>query len=287
MDYITIDFETANSSVTSACSIGIIIVKNSKIVLEEYYLINPEEEFSSYNTTIHHLTYNDCKNEPTFKELWDKIKLYFNNTIVFAHNAIFDISVLKAMIEKYDLERPSIKFGCTVKIAKKLWKDTLPNVKLNTISKYLEVNHDHHNALSDAKICVDIIERGIKVMGLCDSSELYESLGFRLGIYNQDRFYGSYQMYQRKKQVKILENAKLIDKVICLDGKPSIMTKNMLVDKLLKNGAYVDKGLNLRTDYFVLLGNCKKNKLDYANELVKKGSLLKIIDEKDLLKMID
>ena len=67
-EYITIDFETANSSLTSACSVGLVGAKNGKKVFEKYYLINPEEDFLSYNTLIHGITYEDVKNEKTFPE---------------------------------------------------------------------------------------------------------------------------------------------------------------------------------------------------------------------------
>ena len=79
LDYIAIDFETANSKPTSACSIGLVGVVNDKVVLEEYYLINPQEEFNPYNIEIHHILPTDVEGEDTFDKVWEKIKGYFND----------------------------------------------------------------------------------------------------------------------------------------------------------------------------------------------------------------
>ena len=286
MDYITLDFETANSSFTSACSIGIIGVENGKIILQKHYLINPNELFLDYNTKIHGITQEQCRREKTFKELWPEIKEYFNNTVIFCHNTAFDILVLKSLIEKYNLEAPNIKYGCTVKIASKLWKDILPNFRLNSIANYLGLEHNHHNALSDAMICVGIINRGMKMMSVSDCNSLYEALGLRYGIYNQHRYFGTYQMYKRKNTIDIIINQDLNDKVVIIDGKPSTITKNALIQKLESNGAFVDKTVTLRTDYFVILGNCKKEKLEKALYLKDKGTGIKIITEEEILNLL-
>ena len=51
MNFIAIDFETANEKRASACSLGMTIVKNGQVVDELYYLIKPKElRFSPMNT---------------------------------------------------------------------------------------------------------------------------------------------------------------------------------------------------------------------------------------------
>lgn len=52
-DFITIDFETANSFNKSACSIGIVAVKDLEIVDTYYSLINPIMDFDEKNISIH------------------------------------------------------------------------------------------------------------------------------------------------------------------------------------------------------------------------------------------
>ncbi|MGD9605337.1 MAG: exonuclease domain-containing protein [Bacilli bacterium] len=286
MDYIAFDFETANQYPTSACSIGLVGVTNNKIDFAVSYLINPEESFSDFNINIHHITEAMVANAECFPAVWEKIRPYFTNTIVFAHNVAFDIGVLKALIEKYNLEKPQIKFGCTWKIAAKLWKDELKNHRLNTLSAYLEVEHQHHDALSDAKVCVEIIKRGQKMTSSSDVYELYDALGIRFGRYDAEQFLPTIYKYTRKKPQKIIKNNLLNDKIICVLGKPKSLTKAQLTDLLQNQGVFIEKNINRSLDYVLVLGNCPKAKLMVAAMLASQGATLKFINEDELLAMI-
>lgn len=54
MNFIAIDFETANEKRDSACSIGLTVVKNNQIIEQKYYLIKPNElRFAPINISIH------------------------------------------------------------------------------------------------------------------------------------------------------------------------------------------------------------------------------------------
>ena len=108
VEYVAIDFETANANLTSACSIGIVGAANGETVFEKHFLINPNEDFSSYNVLIHGITEEMVRNEPTFDKLWDEIKELIEGTIVFAHSAPFDLAVLKSLLDQYGLEYPNI-----------------------------------------------------------------------------------------------------------------------------------------------------------------------------------
>lgn len=282
MDYVAIDFETANSSFTSACAIGLVGVENAKVIFEKYYLINPEMEFSLYNVSIHHITENDVKNSPNFKELWKEISKYFKG-IVIAHNAMFDLNVLKSLIEKYDLDIPNIKIACTLKISQKLWKEVLPNCKLNTISSYLEVEHNHHNALSDAYVCYKIIERAKRVTLSDDISMVMEKLGLIYGEYNEKKFYLPKLKY--KEINSKATNNYFKGKIVSFSGKPHSMTKKEVVKTLQIKGAIVSKNIDRSLDIFISFPNCKKDKINYLNELNKKSDI-EIIDEDKFLKEI-
>lgn len=280
MDYVAIDFETANSSLCSACAIGIVGVENDKVAFEKYYLINPEMEFDPYNISIHHITYSDVKYSKNFKELYDEIKEYFQG-IVIAHNAMFDLNVLKALIEKYDLEVPNIKIACTLKISQKLWRDVLPNCKLNTISSYLEVKHNHHNALSDAYVCYKIIERACRVTNSSSISEVMESLGIIFGRYDKDKFFLpklKYGIYNNKAKENYFKG-----KIVCIGGKPKTMTKKSALEILSIKGALISKNIDRSLDAFICFNDCPKSKLEYLNELNKKCNI-RIMTEEEFLK---
>ena len=282
MDQIAIDFETANSNLDSACSIGIVGVENDKVLFQKHYLINPLTEFNAYNTTIHNITAEDVKNSPTFKEVWEDIKDYFNG-IVIAHNAGFDLAVLKVLVEKYNLEVPSIKIACTLKISQKLWKGILPNCKLNTISNYLEVEHNHHNALSDAYVCYAIIERAKRVTNSDTIEEVMESLGLRFGSYKEDKFFLPKNKY-KDINLDALDNY-FKGRVVAFGGKPKNMTKKRVVETLQIKGAILSKELDRSVDTFILFENVRKERLVKLDELKSKVKI-EVISEEEFLKLI-
>ena len=45
MNFIAIDFETANSSRSSICSMGVAIVENGKLIDTEHFLIKPTPNY--------------------------------------------------------------------------------------------------------------------------------------------------------------------------------------------------------------------------------------------------
>ena len=47
-DFVAIDFETANSSRSSACAIGVAVVRDGRVVEHGSTLINPEADFDHY-----------------------------------------------------------------------------------------------------------------------------------------------------------------------------------------------------------------------------------------------
>ena len=54
MNFVSMDFETANGSRDSACSLALVLVRNDQIVDNFYTLINPQQYFSPRNIQIHH-----------------------------------------------------------------------------------------------------------------------------------------------------------------------------------------------------------------------------------------
>lgn len=158
MNFIAMDFETANAKRFSACSLSLVIVRQNHIVDELYSLINPQTSFSSRNIQIHGIHESDVVDAPTFPELWQHIaQFYTPDKLVIAHNASFDNSVLKRTLEHYHIAPPAYLTLDTLRTSQKLLPD-LPNHKLNTVADALQIDlHHHHNALDDAQACADIL----------------------------------------------------------------------------------------------------------------------------------
>ena len=156
-DYISVDIENPNTRGNSICSIGIIIVKDNKIIDKKYSLINPEDRFDINNSKITGLTYADVKDAPTFKEYWKIIEDLFKNNIIVGHNITYDLSVISKALERYDIDAPVFNYYCTLKLSRKYINTN--SYSLDSLCDLLKINLDnHHNALEDALASQQIFE---------------------------------------------------------------------------------------------------------------------------------
>jgi len=148
-----IDFETANNHPASACSIGLVVFEEGVIVHEAVHLIKPSADhgfFEPFNISIHGIEPHQVENELTFEELWPELLPWFSKSVLVAHNAMFDMGVLNALIQEYGISKPFCTYLDTVEIARRVWP-FLPNHRLNTVCDYLGIALNHHEALSDAR----------------------------------------------------------------------------------------------------------------------------------------
>lgn len=153
--FAAIDFETANNSRDSACSVGVVIASKGRIVKKIYRLIKPPDSYFKF-TYIHNITWNDVKNEKTFDKVWRDLKKDIKDVeFLAAHYAVFDKSVLDACCNRYKLANLNIPFICTVDIARSSWG--IYPTKLPNVCNHLGIKLNHHDALSDAEACARIV----------------------------------------------------------------------------------------------------------------------------------
>ena len=284
VEYVAIDFETANANLTSACSIGIVGAANGETVFEKHFLINPNEDFSSYNVLIHGITEEMVRNEPTFDKLWDEIKELIEGTIVFAHSAPFDLAVLKSLLDQYGLEYPNIKIGFTLKVSKIAFKGVLENCKLNTISNYLEVEHLHHNAISDAKVCFYLLERVKRMYQVYDVVDLFEVLGLGFGVMKPKILRGCYNKFTQISTTQI-ESNRLEGQIIAFSGKPKTMTKTEAKKLVEIHGGVYTKDINRAITSFVIFTNPLKTQLS-ALKRVEEYKKVIVLNEEQFRKLV-
>ncbi len=109
-------------------------------------------------TSIHGLTWDDVCHAPTFEAVWPEILRFTEGLSDFvAHNASFDRKVLEACCKSYNLEPLSSRFHCSVQIARKAFG--IYPTKLSNVCKVLGIDLNHHEALSDARACAQIVIR--------------------------------------------------------------------------------------------------------------------------------
>ena len=151
---------------------SVVEVKDGRLFDSYYALIKPPGmKINFFNIQIHGIHPEDVKDAPTFAGIWPELKKRLEGRIVVAHNAQFDMSVLKYSLLENNLSMPIFRHCCTVKIARKVWPE-LENHKLDTVGDFLHIDFHHHNALDDARTCAAIPVFAGKKLKVDDFAEL-------------------------------------------------------------------------------------------------------------------
>ena len=156
--YIVFDVETPNRENSRMSAIGISVIENGSIVDSFFSYVNPEQPFDSFNTELTGINEDTVADAPTFPELWQQIEPLMANGMLVAHNAQFDMGVLRSCLHDYGIRwKPSAKAICTVLIGRSI----LPDIshKLNSMCSYYGICLDHHQADSDSHACAEILLR--------------------------------------------------------------------------------------------------------------------------------
>lgn len=154
MNYVAIDFETANTYPGGACAVALARFDEGGSLLETYYsLIRPKHPyFDPGMSAVHKLKDEDCLLSPEFDVLWPQVRDFLGKDILVAHNAVFDMGVLKGCFEAYDLEARATSYFCTYTIARKVWPKMF-SYKLTYLCDHFGMEYQAHYALDDAIMC--------------------------------------------------------------------------------------------------------------------------------------
>ncbi|MGJ9385768.1 3'-5' exonuclease [Salipaludibacillus sp. CF4.18] len=202
MNFVALDFETASREKGSVCAIGMVRVVNDEIVDEKYALIRPQNPyFDPYFEQVHGITWDDVKEEPTFDQLWPELSGYFHNNLIVAHNAAFDINVLRNVLDHYSIPYPMMKYNCTVSIAKKTWPEFI-NHKLNTIAYHFDMDFEHHHALEDARVAAHIILKASEIYNAFDEETFLQRLDLCHGIISEEACITPGMNKKKQKSIK-------------------------------------------------------------------------------------
>lgn len=174
--FVAIDFETADQGRDSACSVGLVRVENGVITKKAVQLIQPPRLESGdlftpapaefMFTYIHGIKPAMVLDQPKFGQAWPKLApMLAGVDFLAAHNAPFDSGVLTACCEAAGLPKPAHRFVCTVRLARSTWN--IYPTKLPNVCSHLNIELNHHEALSDAEACAKIViaaeKKGVKI----------------------------------------------------------------------------------------------------------------------------
>ncbi len=183
LDFTAIDFETANSSSASACSVGLVRVRDGVVADSAQWLIRPplpHDRFFEINTRIHGIREADVATAATWSQQLVDLIAFVGDDIVVAHNAGFDMSVVRRACETTGDKAPPWRYACSVQIARRTY--SLPSYRLPVAAAAAGFGEfAHHDALADARACAQIVIDAARRADAADLPALAASLGVNVG----------------------------------------------------------------------------------------------------------
>jgi len=303
VDFVAIDFETANEQRHSACAIGMAVVEDGTITDQHSMLIRPPDTyFNPFNVDIHGITWEDVKNEPDFAELWPTISSCIGGRIVLAHNASFDMSVMRYCLDLCELTYPELCYSCTMVMARQLWKG-LMSYSLPVVADHLGICFQHHDALEDAVACAAIGVRAFEETG----SQSFDDLATNLEMLHGHLFPGGYKCAGKRRQRTrltaddVLASTDEFDpehpfygRTVVFTGTLQSMKRQDAMQRVVDAGGRCGDRVNSDTgllvvgeqDLYKLRGGAKSNKMKAVERLIAKGVEVEVIGEEDFLQTL-
>jgi len=182
LDFTAIDFETANSSSASACAVGLTRVRDGRVVATTGWLIQPppgHERFFELNIGIHGITAADVGDAATWVDQLPALTEFIGDDVLVAHNAGFDMTVLRRACEVTDAACPPYRYACSLQVSRKTYD--LASYRLPLVAAAAGfLDFAHHDASADALACAHIMIDAAARAGAGDVIELAMLLGLRV-----------------------------------------------------------------------------------------------------------
>ena len=309
MKFTAIDFETANSKRASICAVGLAFVDDRGVAGHLHQLIRPDPlDFDPFNVSIHGISERDVLDAPPFGAFWPQLHASFSGPLV-AHNAAFDMSVLRRALDQCHRPYPETDYFCTRVIAKLAWP-CQPTYALDHIASTLGLTFQHHNAAEDARACALVAIRAVEQFGVESLHDLQGCCGLRAGrlsAHGCDPCGGPLKSRSGGRASQSLRAADIVPSStefganhpffgmsIVFTGALSAMVRRAAMQAVVDRGGICQDGVTKDTNILVLgqqgyigyRAGDKSAKMRKAEELAGKGLPIEILSEREFREML-
>jgi DNA polymerase-3 subunit epsilon len=184
LNFTAIDFETANGSPASPCAVGLVKVRDGKLVDGLAMMFQPpypHNWFHAGNINVHGIRPSDVEDGISWDQALGLLLNFAGDDILVAHNAPFDMGVLKASASAIEVSLPQITYTCSLEISRKTYN--LESYRLNAVA--YAIGHEefrHHDALADADACARIMVHAADRHGVESLEELLAATGKKFKV---------------------------------------------------------------------------------------------------------
>lgn len=146
------------------------------------WLIRPpasHAEFLPFNVKIHGITPEMVENAPEWAEQLEDLRGFIGADIAVAHNASFDMGVIRAACAETITPTPRLRYLCSVQVSRKTYDIRSHRLPLAAAAAGFG-EFSHHEALADAEACASIIIDAARRHEAADVTSLAKKAGVKL-----------------------------------------------------------------------------------------------------------
>jgi DNA polymerase-3 subunit epsilon len=299
-DWDIVDFETASVRGTP-CQVGAVRFHEAREVeAYESFIFQPPDVFNGFNIALHGIKPHDVATAPRWPDARAQLLAFADGAPLVAHNAPFDIGVVRDASDLWALEWPTLRYACTLSLARRVWPG-LSSYSLLLLSTTLGLNADRrkmHDALNDARLAGAVLAQAIAFTGATELDELLQRVGVIYGQLSPDGWYGC---HARPLAASAIETNLDADPDTPFYGKTVAFTGELAMVRweawhlVASVGGVPQDGVTKKTNFLVCgyqdiwklaIGESKSHKLRRAEELYAAGQPLEIITERDFYRMV-
>lgn len=303
MNFVAVDVETANSSLSSICQIGAAFFSGGQLCDTWETLVNPEDYFDPVNVRIHGITEEKVCRSPRWCNAYESLRPLIEGRVVVSHTAFDQVAFLRAC-EKGNVSICETRWLDSAKVVRRAWPEfSKSGYGLANVAAHFDIAYRAHDALEDARCAGEILIRAIAATGLSIENWLErENLPLRSTTHSIARngnpdgpLYPPLMPPQWPAFVARNGNpdGPLYGEVLVFTGALS-MTRFEAADAAALAGCEVAPGVTKHTTLLVvgdqdvrrLAGKQKSSKQCKAETLIERGQKIRILCESDFLRII-
>jgi DNA polymerase III subunit epsilon len=270
----------------SICQIGLAAFSSGELVGEWVSLIDPCDEFSWINVSIHGIDETHVTGAPTFGDVCKDLSRWCGERVLVCHTS-FDRTSIHRAAEKCGEAPPDATWLDSASVARRTWKQfAYRGYGLASICRSLGYSYQAHDALEDAKACGFVMVQAIQMSGMAITDWIQE-------VRKPIPWTSQGESRQPLRKLRGHPDGPLSGEVIVFTGQVSMPRQDAAI-LAAKLGADVPTGVTKKTTMLVvgdqdirrLAGQNKSSKHRKAEDLIKAGAQIRIVTESDFLGLV-
>lgn len=301
--WVVVDFETASTRGTP-CQLGAIRFEGGRETGSfETLIFQPEHLFAPFNIALHGITPKAVADAPKWPDVRARLLDFAAGAPLIAHNAPFDMGVIRDASDMWGMEWPTVTYACTLTLARRIWPGQ-HSYSLLLVCSMLEIPVDLdrvHEALADSRLAGALMNHAMADAPASSLEELLDHADVTLGRIEPDGWFGCHARALSARAARDIEvnqdaspKSPFYGKKICFTGE-LVMVRREAWQLVADAGGTPQDGVTKKTDFLVCgyqdlwklaAGETKSHKLRHAEELHAAGQPIEIVTERDFYRML-